>query len=63
MEIIIGLVVAALMWVITLYVTYVIAAICTYIWQELNHTFRNMKRDLKQSIWDLEWQWKLMKGR
>ena len=63
MEIILGLVVAALMWAITLYVTYIIAAIYIYICQELNHTWRNMKRDLKQSIWDLEWQWKLMKGR
>lgn len=63
MKIIIGLALAFITWVIMLYVTYVMAVICIYLCQEWNHTMRNLKRELKQGIWDLEWQLKLMKGK
>lgn len=63
MEIIIGLIAAALTWVVTLYATYIMAAIYIYVSQEINHTFRNIKRELKQAAWDIEWQLKLMKGK
>ena len=63
MEIIIGLILAALIWLLTLYITYIIACMCIYFCQEVNHTMRNFKRDLRQTWWDLEWQWKLITKR
>ena len=34
-----------------------------FILEEINHTCKNLKREFKQGIWDLEWQLKLMKGK
>lgn len=63
MEIILGLALALITWIITLYITYVMAAICVYLCQEWKYTMRNLKRELRQGIWDIEWQLKLMKGK
>lgn len=54
MEIILGLIVAAL----TCWLIYFLVSLIVYIFQELNHGIRNAKRDFKQSMWDLEWAWK-----
>lgn len=34
-----------------------------YIGDEITHTVRNMKRDIKNSLWEIEWKLKLLKGR
>lgn len=51
MEIIIGLIVAALTW----WLIYFIASLIVYIFQELNHEIRKGKQSFKKSMWDLEW--------
>lgn len=63
MEIILGLIAAMLTWALLFFIMYFIASLYIFIRQEIIHTMRNLKRELKQSMWDLEWQWKLMKGK
>lgn len=63
MEIIIGLIVAMLTWALLFFIMYFIVSMYIFIRQEIIHTMRNLKRVLKQGMWDLEWQWKLMKGK
>ena len=58
MEIILGLIVAALTWCAIFFVMDLIE----YCFQETNHEIRKAKQAFKQSMWDLEWKWKLMKG-
>lgn len=34
-----------------------------YIVQEINHEIRKGKQSFRRSMWDLEWKWKMLKGR
>ena len=34
-----------------------------YLIEEINHTVKGIKREIKQAWWDIEWQIKLRKGR
>lgn len=63
MYIILGLIAAALIWALLLYIMYIIACMCIYFCQEVNHTMRNFKREFRQSLWDMEWQWKMITKR
>jgi hypothetical protein len=63
MEIILGLIIAMLTWALLFFIMYFIASLYIFIRQEIIHTMHNLKRELKQGMWDLEWQWKLMKGK
>lgn len=63
MKIIFGLAIAAFAWAVMLGITYVLAAICIYLCQEWRYEMRKLKRELKQSIWDIEWQLKMRKGK
>lgn len=63
MEIILGLIAAMLTWALLFFIMYFIASLYIFIRQEIIHTMRKAKRDIKQSMWDLEWQFKLMKGK
>lgn len=63
MEIIIGLILAMMTWALLFFIMYTIITISIYLCQEIYHTMRNLKRELKQGIWDLEWKLKLMKGK
>ena len=63
MEIILGLIAAMLTWALLFFIMYFVYSLCIFIRQEIIYTMRNLKRELKQGMWDLEWQWKLMKGK
>ena len=51
MQIILGLVIAMLTWVVIFF----IMELTTYLFQELNHELRKAKQMFKHSMWDLEW--------
>lgn len=57
MQIIIGLIVAVLTWLLI----FLIMELTCYALQELNHEIRSAKQSFKQAKWDLEWAWKLAK--
>ena len=40
---------------------YILFCAMVYIFQEIWATIKKAKRRIKQSIWDLEWEWKLWK--
>ena len=49
--VIIGLIAAALTWL----VIFIVMDVIEYVLQELNHEIRNLKGEWKHAIWDLEW--------
>ena len=49
--VIIGLIAAALTWL----VIFILMDVIEYILQELNHEIRNLKGEWKNAMWDLEW--------
>ena len=63
MEIILGLIAAMLTWTLLFFIMYFVYSLYIFIRQEIIYSMRNLKRELKQGMWDLEWQWKLMKGK
>lgn len=34
-----------------------------YVVEEINHSWKVLKRSVKEFMWHIEWQFKLMKGR
>ena len=34
-----------------------------YIGEEINHNIKNFKRHVRETMWELEWKLKLLKGR
>ena len=42
--------------IVTLLVMWVFISAVVFVWQELNHGFKNMKRTIKHGLWDLEWK-------
>lgn len=43
---------------ILLLIAYVVISALVFIFQELNHSIKNVKRLVKQALWDLEWKLK-----
>lgn len=44
--------------VITLLVMWVVVSAVVFVWQEMNHNLKNLKRAIKHGWWDLEWRLK-----
>lgn len=44
--------------VITLFVMWVMISAFIFVWQEINHSIKNMKRTIKHGLWDLEWKFR-----
>jgi hypothetical protein len=44
--------------IITLLVMWVFISAVVFVWQEMNHNIKNLKRAVKQGLWDLEWKLK-----
>jgi hypothetical protein len=43
---------------ITLFIIWVAVSAIVFVWQEMNHNFKNLKRAIKHGLWDLEWKLK-----
>lgn len=43
---------------ILLLIAYVVISALVFIFQELNHSIKNIKRVVKHALWDLEWKLK-----
>lgn len=63
MEITIIITITMLALVLTVLIGYVLCCLVVFIGQEINHTARKMKRNIRDSVWDLEWKWKLFARR
>ena len=37
---------------------WLIISAVVFVWQELNHSFKNFKRAVKHGLWDLEWKFR-----
>ena len=44
--------------VITLLVMWVLISAVVFVWQELNHSVKNIKRNVRSAWWDLEWKFR-----
>lgn len=44
--------------VAVVFALWLIASIVVFVWQELNHSFKNFKRAVKHGLWDLEWKFR-----
>lgn len=44
-------------------VVYFLIGCMIYFFQEVNHTVRGFKHSMKRSVWELEWKFKMLKGR
>ena len=44
--------------VITLLIMWVMISAFIFVWQEINHSIKNLKRTIKHGLWDLEWRLK-----
>lgn len=44
--------------IITLLVMWVVVSAVVFVWQEMNHNLKNLKRTIKHGLWDLEWKFK-----
>lgn len=43
---------------ITLFIIWVAVSAIVFVWQEINHSMKNLKRTIKHGLWDLEWKLK-----
>lgn len=41
--------------IITLLVMWVVVSAVVFVWQEMNHNIKNLKRTIKHGLWELEW--------
>ena len=41
---------------VTLLVMWVFISAVVFVWQELNHNIKNLKRAVREFMWDLEWK-------
>lgn len=44
--------------VIILFVMWVMISAFIFVWQEINHSIKNLKRAVKHGWWELEWRFK-----
>jgi hypothetical protein len=43
---------------IILFAIWVVVSAVVFVWQEMNHNIKNLKRAVKQGLWDLEWKFR-----
>ena len=43
---------------VILFAIWVIVSAVVFVWQEMNHNFKNLKRAIKHGWWDLEWKFR-----
>lgn len=63
MEILIVIAATIVIAAVALFALWATIRMVIYLCQEINHSVRKFKRELKQAIWDIEWKIKLMKGK
>ena len=48
---------------ITIFLAWFAINVAIYMGQEINHSVRKFKVGFKEFVWDIEWKWKLFRGR
>lgn len=56
MKVIAMIALAVIALVIVVFVAWVAISAIIYIYEEMIHNIRNLKREIKQTWWDLEWK-------
>ena len=57
MEIIVRIILALIVMAILFFFVCVIISAIKYIYEEANHTIKNLKRSTREFMWDVEWKW------
>lgn len=57
MEIIILLLITAIIIAVAFFVVCVVVSAINYIKGEVNHSIKNIKRALREFMWNVEWKW------
>jgi hypothetical protein len=58
MSVLFNILVAILFTALILYIAYITICAVWFVLQEINHSFKNAKRAIKKTLWDVEWKLK-----